>query len=726
MRKTILVLMLAGLNGLAQVPNLLKDLSPGSSSSYLPGLYARPNNDILFAVGNNTLGSGGLWVSDGSTAGTIRLNRVIPTVSTFFEHNNKTYFTTSTGNYQLWSTNGTVAGTDSIASPPGLTGWGTPMAIGSNSFVFTVAANKLWTSDLTTAGTFSIAGGATGMTILKVVNNIAYFRATTATEGTELWRTDGTAAGTYILKDIWAGAGSSFTNNPIVGVSGNNVYFIANNGSSGAELWRTDGTTSGTILLGDIYPGTASSGITSAKFWVGNNGVYFTANNQVNGAEMWFSDGTVANTHLIADVAAGAASASPSRPPFFNGNHAYYWYVSGVIYKTDGSTTGTSTLNAVAQYTAPAYSTLMAVIFDSGFHLYNNELYFAVYKSSSGISLNNDSIILNKVDLNLNAKTIVGKQIYNTQSGPTINSAAISNCSQIGTHFLYLYTSTAQGMCLLVFNVATNQHKVFYGLGSGSSSPVYASGVNLYNQIGNRLYFPFMPNDTEPGYLDLSTDSLHILKSINSAGPYYQCLPAGALGPQWEGMMFPLNNKLYFLAKEQGYGLEFFETDLTPSGTFRLKDIYPGANNFDNGNQFNDCSTGYFLIKATANNIYFGADDGNSGFELWSLYNTPNNPPPPPPPPPPPTTTTSINETASTSYIGIFPNPATNRIIVEAAQDITAISIYDAIGAQVQTFEVKESSSRHIDLNINGLTKGIYFVNIKTRNQTVTKRLIID
>ena len=68
--------------------------------------------------------------------------------------------------------------------------------------------------------------------------------------GAELWRTDGTAAGTYLLRDINPGEPSSSPTGFIV--INDVAYFRADDGTNGKELWRTDGTTSGTTIVADI------------------------------------------------------------------------------------------------------------------------------------------------------------------------------------------------------------------------------------------------------------------------------------------------------------------------------------------------------------------------------------------------------------------------------------------------------------------------------------------
>src|SRR5207244_3151648 len=75
------------------------------------------------------------------------------------------------------------------------------------------------------------------------MNGVLYFSATDAAHGDELWRSDGTAAGTYLLKDIRPGIGKSaprsFT------AVGGALFFAANDGADGFELWKTDGSAAG-------------------------------------------------------------------------------------------------------------------------------------------------------------------------------------------------------------------------------------------------------------------------------------------------------------------------------------------------------------------------------------------------------------------------------------------------------------------------------------------------
>jgi ELWxxDGT repeat protein len=87
------------------------------------------------------------------------------------------------------------------------------------------------------------------------------FSAGTAAFGRELWGSDGTSAGTYMVKDINPGALDS---NPAALVRSSDhfsltVFFRAEDGVHGGELWKSDGTEDGTVLVKDVNPGSAGS-----------------------------------------------------------------------------------------------------------------------------------------------------------------------------------------------------------------------------------------------------------------------------------------------------------------------------------------------------------------------------------------------------------------------------------------------------------------------------------
>src|SRR5262249_27570756 len=139
---------------------------------------------------------------------------------------------------------------------------------------------------------------------LTNVNGELFFTADDGVHGTELWKSDGTVAGTSMVKDIYPGSytryfGGSYPNssNPreLTNVNGT-LYFTANDGQ-GYELWKSDGTTAGTVMVADINPDNINPGSGGPDRLTNVNGeLFFEANDSIHGYELWKSDGTVAGT----------------------------------------------------------------------------------------------------------------------------------------------------------------------------------------------------------------------------------------------------------------------------------------------------------------------------------------------------------------------------------------------------------------------------------------------
>src|SRR4030095_13574245 len=113
-----------------------------------------------------------------------------------------------------------------------------------------------------------------------------------------LWRSNGTHAGTYPVKDIFPD-GYAYVYD--ITVYNGALYFGADDGINGRELWKSDGTKQGTQLLKDIWPGTSGSGPENFKVYQGL--LYFFARNDISeGDDLWVTDGTTSGTHKVANT----------------------------------------------------------------------------------------------------------------------------------------------------------------------------------------------------------------------------------------------------------------------------------------------------------------------------------------------------------------------------------------------------------------------------------------
>jgi ELWxxDGT repeat protein len=169
---------------------------------------------------------------------------------------------------------------------------------------------ELWISDGTDAGTQMVRDLMPGVkgafdsdyAYITTLGDRAYFRGSDSEHGDELWITDGTEAGTKLFADLKPGPASSGPFTLIV--AGGKLYFSANNGP-GYRLWVTDG---GPPRIIAEPSGLAISGYG----WPVNGKLYFSGSDGLHGYEPWVTDGTDAGTHIIANLDGDLApSANP-------------------------------------------------------------------------------------------------------------------------------------------------------------------------------------------------------------------------------------------------------------------------------------------------------------------------------------------------------------------------------------------------------------------------------
>jgi len=386
------VIFLFGLLAFCQNPIMLKDVFPGNNSGTIQQIVKTTNYTFFNEDDEDADVYPSLFRTDGTAAGTIKLNLVYPTYISskadkltalgdkviFAGDNSPTYG-------EIWASNGTQAGTIALERFQPTVGRAAVMDMTKMGSVvmYGVAGDNNHTmlkkTDGTAVGT-SVVYDFTSFTttpelgLFQTINGVLYFnlydRNDTGVD--QLWRSDGTTAGTYMLKDFglnhyvasgYMAAGSLF-------------YIMTVKQGIGNELWKSDGTAAGTLPVKLI----GTSGNNNYPQYVAfNSSLLFAGLDASGGKELWITDGTDVGTHQLVDINPGTASSNPSNLTVLNGNIYFSGVISGVnkLLKYDGSTVST-----VKDITIPATGNGLSL-----FAVSNNTILFRGITFESGSEL---------------------------------------------------------------------------------------------------------------------------------------------------------------------------------------------------------------------------------------------------------------------------------------------------------------------------------------------------
>lgn len=276
-----------------------------------------PFNGKLFFSAYDPQNGRELWCTDGTAAGTYLVVDLVPGpgsgIGGYFETTAKVfdgylYFRgqDSLHGSELWRTDGTAGGTSLFADlAPGTTSSGVGQFTVVDSLMFFttyVSSMSLWRTDGSVSGTFSIKS-------FQIASNLSawkgklYFAGDDNNNGQELWKSNGTANGTVLLKDLNGVVGASLPCNfhatPSV------LYFMANT-NSGWELWKTTGSNASTVQVIDLNPGSNDGLINSYKDAYMNNigdTLFFKGRSSNGPFQLFMTDGTASGTVQLSSFA---------------------------------------------------------------------------------------------------------------------------------------------------------------------------------------------------------------------------------------------------------------------------------------------------------------------------------------------------------------------------------------------------------------------------------------
>lgn len=507
---------------------------------------------------------------------------------------------------------------------------------------------------------------------LTAFDGMVYFRANNGTNGAELWKSDGTEAGTALVRDIWPGPIDGLDGipafAPFFGALGGSLYFMANEGTNGDELWRTDGTEAGTMLAVDINPGPNASG--PFGFTEFDGMLYFRASDGTNGTELWRTDGTEAGTMLVKDTWPGAPGGVRSIPEFTPFGGVFYFSAddgtNGLeLWRSDGTEAGTMLLKDID----PGPGDGMRNEIPSEYTPFNGALYFAADDGTTGRELwRSDGTEAGTVRV---ADIFPGSEA-SEPSGLTVFGGMLYFSADDGTNGVELWKSDGtEAGTVLVKDINP---------GSESNDPFELT------EFGGILYFTADDgvNGRELWRSDGTEAGTMLVKDINP-GPGDNLLNGLSLFTVFEGT-------LYFRANNGTNGLEMWRTDGTEAGTVLVADINPGSG----AGAYNEP-----IVFQGA--FFFQANDGTNGQELWVLpgISTPNE------------AGSEIPNAfhLSAAYPNPF-NPSTTFTLDIPETGYVVVDVLDALGRRVAVLHEGNvvAGSQTLRLEADNLPSGVYVV----------------
>ncbi|MEM7203261.1 MAG: ELWxxDGT repeat protein [Planctomycetota bacterium] len=639
-------------------PSMWVDL-PGGHSAIAVGA------DVYF-WGDDGVTGVELWKTDGTPGGTTQVANINPSGGAhdfrepmhmrvvggllFFRADD------GTNGVELWCTDGTAAGTRMVADL-------NPAGDATPREFYELGGRLLFAAQATGTGNpkwWITDAGATTATRVSDVDALVTFSGHTAAfagavyfggaaggTGDELWRTDGTAAGTTLVRDIHpSGSSTPFA----FAARGGELYFSATDGSSGRELWKTDGTATGTVQVADLEPGSRSSN--PSQLYSDGGLVYFYAATSASGGELFASDGTAAGTRVVRELQAGSGHRA-----FFDGPLAA---AQGVVFggddgltgdepwRTDGTAAGTVALTDIAsdaQASNPRYLGTFGdrLIFAANDGITGEEPWVSdgtaagtrrLLDASPGRFGSVEDVaewrgaawITNRSGLLRSDATPSGTTLEVPAFGMGEVEAYADKLFFSGTNFaLWETDGTPAG----TREIHSFERGLFYPVGprqmvqaagllwmtaAGGSFSTLDAGVFASDgtSSGTRLIAPIFFNLINTAHIEIVPFSAGVL--IGTRGQmWFSDGTSTTTLVRWAALptspipaITVVDGVAYFTANDPALGDELWRTDGTPAGTVPVVDLWPGPS-----------SSAPASLTAAGGRVWFSADDGTTGRELW-------------------------------------------------------------------------------------------------------------
>ncbi len=411
--------------------------------------------------------------------------------------------------------------------------------------------------------------------------------------GMELWKTNGTSAGTVKITD-GNGEGFAVAGYYMAEMNGK-IYYPGKDASGEEELWVTDGTGEGTQRLKDINPG----GSSFPRDMVASEGkLYVNIFTSAAGRELLVTDGSEAGTELF-DLEPLGASTNPIALTPVSGGLFFYDQNDGEVYFTDGTLAGTSIVaqenQAIASGSLAKFPEL--IIDDEWMGYQGNLLFTGRYNASDAETR------LYELDQNGNIR-----EISFDNGGSTVRLNITEN------------VVTSNGKVYFVANSSAGLHIFEYDGSTVSNLTTSEASRPYHNKLVGTSLGVFM-------YVEMAGLPPYLLRVDNTNGPAGLGLALRGSGDYSFAAvedMVEVNGTVFFRAQTEGtggsdFGIELWKTDGTQQGTDLVKDIndtMAGAHSYPYPLTFM-YQMPPTVKRGLGSKYLFAADNGSEGFEPW-------------------------------------------------------------------------------------------------------------
>lgn len=465
----------------------------------------------------------------------------------------------------------------------------------------------------------TISAGISPVDSLTDAGGVLFFAARDKDHGRELWKTDGTKAGTVMVKDILPGDGSSMPGG--LAAMGNTVYFIADDWEHGFQLWKSDGTNEGTLMVKDL--GGGSPALAPQSLTVVGSTLYFVMPPAAEGEryELWKSDGSDAGTTKVTPVSNYdfGVNGLTDLTAFKGG---LFFVNAGWIWKSDGTPAGTVAVTSIGidgiyggRRLIPGISKLYYFIswrqgyalratdgsgeaeflkempeasFTVGAAAIGDNLFFTGTASDSGSELwKSDGTA---------AGTVLVKDIRPVSTMGYPESSNPNDFAALGG-VMYFSAASSEDLRMDLWKTDGTPEDTVKVKDMNLPIGKYTVAVHGFRAAGNRVYFTRAQTGQENQLWssDGTTRGTTAIKSIK-------------LGYSGEAEMAASAGRLFVVS--HGH---LWVTDGTPRGTVQLTNLTAGTGDSIPSNLV---APGAFTVAG--NRAFFAADDGKHGSELWS------------------------------------------------------------------------------------------------------------